>query len=158
MNDSLIRVYTDGGNRNTGNKLGQHVHEHDLSAWAYIIENEKTQLVSSGFKFGATNNAMELMAVGSAFRKITNTKELKGQKIELISDSHYVLDPMEKGWLDKWMKTKKERPNLAMWQTLYPMYLELKPYLIFHWVKGHKNTIGNLHVDELLNQEMDKHK
>nr|WP_243462070.1 hypothetical protein [Oenococcus oeni] len=65
---------------------------------------------------------------------------------------------MEKGWLEKWMKTKKERPNFTMWQTLYPMYLELKPYLIFHWVKGHKNTVGNLRVDELLNQEMDKHK
>lgn len=108
-----IVIYTDGGNRNTGNKLGQHVNAKDLSAWAYVIDDGSKQISASGFQLGATNNAMELTAVGSAFRKILSNSDLQRRPITLVSDSHYVLDPMTKGWLHNWMKTKKRASKPA---------------------------------------------
>lgn len=158
MVESKIKVYTDGGNRNRGNKAGQHVKSDDLSAWAYLIVYDGKEIKDSGFALGATNNAMELTAVGKAFRKITSQTELANRQIELISDSHYVLDPMSKGWLENWIKSGKERPNWKMWQTLYPMYSELKDHLTLKWVKGHDKTKGNLRVDEMLNHQMDINK
>ncbi|EHN59270.1 ribonuclease H family protein [Oenococcus kitaharae] len=157
MNDLQITVYTDGGNRNTGNKLGQHVKNNDLSAWAYLIKYQDQELTASGFQLGATNNAMELTAILEAFKDILSSQKLDDKPILLISDSHYVLDPMSKGWLNNWIKSGQDRPNINLWRALYPLYIKLKPRLTLKWVKGHQNTSGNIRVDDMLNSEMDRH-
>lgn len=40
-----IRLYSDGGSRNHGNKLGQHVKEDDKAAWAYLIIRDRKSVV-----------------------------------------------------------------------------------------------------------------
>ena len=136
MNNLRIFVYTDGGNRNTGNKLGQHVKKEDLSAWAYLIlYGNNKKIKDSGFEFGATNNAMELTAVYFALKKILSIKKFSNKPITLVSDSHYVIDPLEKKWIEHWIQTKKNRPNLKTWKALYPIYKKLDKNLSFRWVK-----------------------
>ena len=126
-----ILVYTDGGSRNHGNKLGQHVKANDKAAWAYFI---LTKLLELG---------------------------LQDQPITAILDSHYVLDPIMKGWLTNWQRrgwlTASGKPvaNQKLWEevlTLLPQF----PNLHFDWTKGHATNAGNNRVDELLNKTMDQ--
>lgn len=156
--NNIINIYADGGNRNTGVQKGNHVNPDDLSAWAFLIENENTDanISSSGFVLGATNNAMEITAVAYAFKYILENIDWHDSKINLILDSKYVLDSLQKGWLDGWIKKNDvNRPNFDIWQSLYPMFEELRNNIEYQWVKGHDSNPGNLFVDDLLNKTMD---
>lgn len=156
-------IYADGGNRNTGNVKGGHVRASDLSAWAYLMEGNfsngaRGEIIrrDAGIVMGATNNAMEITAVGKAFRQLTTNPALKDQSFDLVLDSRYVLDAFEKGWLKNWIaRNDTSKANFELWTALYPMYIELEPRMTLHWVKGHDKTWGNLQVDELLNRAMD---
>ncbi|MDR0899557.1 MAG: ribonuclease HI [Lactobacillaceae bacterium] len=155
MNKTL-KIYSDGGNRNTGVQKGGHVNANDLSAWAYLIEFEGQQFSDSGFEYGQTNNAMEVTALLEAFRRVGRVDN--DVKVELILDSKYVLDSLEKGWAENWiLKNDTKRPNFNLWKQLVPIYVSMKSQIDFIWVKGHASTPGNLFVDELLNKEMDAH-
>ena len=62
----------------------------------------------SGADAQTTNNRMEMMAVIVALEALK-----KGCEVELFSDSRYVVDAIEKGWVIRWkqngwMRNKKE--------------------------------------------------
>jgi len=88
----MIRIYTDGaaqGNPGPGGygtimKYGQHEKE-----------------FSAGFRL-TTNNRMELMAVIVGLEAIKKD----GLPITIYSDSKYVVDSVEKGWIWGWEKKK----------------------------------------------------
>ena len=66
--------------------------------------------LSEGFRL-TTNNRMELLAVIRALQEIKTTE----YPVEVYSDSKYVVDAIEKGWLWSWQKKgfkdkKKSRP------------------------------------------------
>lgn len=159
-NRPTIMLYTDGGSRNHGNKLGQHVRNDDKAAWAYLIERQGQQYTDTAGEFGATNNKMELTALLTALRTI-QAHHWQDEVISATLDSHYVLDPITKGWLYGWQrrgwKTSTGKPvaNKELWQEM----LEVLPKfarLHFGWTKGHADNLGNNIVDELLNTTMDK--
>ena len=56
---------------------------------------------SQGFKF-TTNNRMELMAVIVALETI----KIKNSNVSISTDSKYVADAVEKGWVFDWVKKK----------------------------------------------------
>lgn len=157
----LIQVYTDGGNRNTGNIRGGHVKANDLSAWAYLmIMPDGQRYDGTAGEYGATNNKMELTALKFALTRLAELK-LQQRPILMTLDSHYVLDPITKNWLAGWQrrgwKKSDGQPvlNLELWQeisTLLPQFTDLT----MQWAKGHTNNEGNIYVDELLNQTMDQ--
>ncbi|MFC6314609.1 ribonuclease H family protein [Lapidilactobacillus achengensis] len=158
---NIIQVFTDGGSRNTGNKLGQHVKSDDLAAWAYlIILPDGQQFSGSAGETGATNNRMELLALINALEKL-QAENLQGNAIQITSDSHYVLDPIRKGWLNNWRQrdwrksTGKVIANLEAWQQIDHL-LTYFSQLNFQWAKGHATNSGNIFVDELLNKTMDE--
>jgi len=159
MNKEVI-VYTDGGSRNTGNFKGGSVKKDDKAAWAYAIEYNGNRYVGSAGVYGATNNQMEITAVLEALRELYRMKLTK-EKITLISDSKYVLDSINKGWLKNWAKNgwknsaKKDVKNQELWQAILKA-LPYFPNIQFEWTKGHADNTGNNYVDELLNQTMDK--
>src|SRR5699024_7506355 len=99
-----IQVYTDGGSRNTGNVRGGHVRQDDFAAWAYLIVLPTGQQLSdtAGEK-GATNNKMELTAFAAALTKLIALGQQKA-KIQLTSDSRYILDAIQKNWLAGWQR------------------------------------------------------
>lgn len=103
--------------------------------------------MSGGFSL-TTNNRMELLAV------IKGLEALKEPcKVLLYSDSKYVVDAIEKGWVAKWkkngwMRNSKERAsNVDLWERLLPL-LE-KHQVSFIWVKGHADNPENERCDAL---------
>jgi ribonuclease HI len=130
----MIRIYTDGaaqGNPGPGGygtilKYGEHEKE-----------------LSQGYRL-TTNNRMELLAVIAGLEAITKT----GVPITIISDSKYVVDAVEKGWLWNWEKKGfKDKANVDLWKRFIPLHKKLKPK--FHWVKGHAGHLENERCDQL---------
>lgn len=156
-----IRVYTDGGNRNTGNVRGGHVKNDDLSAWAYLIVLPDGQRYDgTAGEYGATNNKMELTALKSALARLQELN-LQQEPILMTLDSHYVLDPIMKNWLAGWQRHSWKKSNgesvlnLELWQqisALLPNFTQLT----MQWAKGHATNEGNIYVDGLLNKTMDQ--
>jgi ribonuclease HI len=131
----MIKIYTDGaaqGNPGPGGygtilKYGKHEKE-----------------LSEGFRL-TTNNRMELLAV------IVGLEEIKkeGLPITIYSDSKYVVDSVEKGWIWNWQKkpdfAKKANPDL--WQRYILLHLKFKPKFV--WIKGHAGHPENERCDQL---------
>ena len=96
-----------------------------------------------GFRH-TTNNRMELLAV------IVGLEKLKAPKtnVLVVSDSKYVVDSVEKGWVFGWEKkyfTDKKNPDLRMrFLKIYRQH-QVK----FKWIKGHNNHPQNERCDEL---------
>lgn len=99
--------------------------------------------LSEGFK-ETTNNRMELLAVIAGLEALTSNSH----PVAIYSDSKYVVDAINKGWLSKWVKTGfKKKKNIDLWQRFLP--LQKKYDLSFHWIKGHAGHPENERCDEL---------
>ncbi len=99
--------------------------------------------LSEGF-IETTNNRMELLAVIAGLEALTTNNH----PVAIYSDSKYVVDAINKGWLSKWVKTGfKKKKNIDLWQRFLP--LQKKFNLSFHWVKGHAGHPENERCDEL---------
>ena len=93
---------------------------------------------------------MELMAVVVALQSLTK----EGLDIIIYTDSAYVVNSVEKGWLFGWVKTGfKGKKNADLWQQYLPYHK--KHRIKFQWVKGHANNPGNNRCDELATQAAD---
>lgn len=96
-----------------------------------------------GFRH-TTNNRMELLAVivGLEKLKAPNTSVL------VVSDSKYVVDSVEKGWVFGWEKKYfKDKKNPDLWMRFLKIYRQHK--VKFMWVKGHNSHPQNERCDEL---------
>lgn len=154
-NNNSYYIFTDGGCRNTGNKLNSHVKDTDLSAWAIaIFDGTNTDVLLSTSKAyrGYTNNQMELAAMIKALQSAKTTNK----HCVIVSDSKYVLDGITNwmySWHDKnWPSTVKNR---NAWKQIYDLVQLLADRIEFIWVKGHLTSNENILVDKLLNQAMD---
>ena len=140
-----VTIYTDGacsGNPGPG-------------GWGAILEWQGHEKELSGGEASTTNNRMELTAVLTA---LTLLKE--PCTVELFSDSKYVVDAIEKGWLYGWQKKgwikadKKPVLNVDLWQQLLPLLARHDVRL--HWVKGHAENEKNNRCDQLAVAESKK--
>ncbi|MCI8844148.1 MAG: ribonuclease HI [Oscillospiraceae bacterium] len=140
-----ITIYTDGacsGNPGPG-------------GWAAILEYNGREKELSGGEAHTTNNRMELTAV------IESLKALKEDcEVDLYSDSKYVIDALEKGWVYNWRRNnwvksdKKPALNSDLWEALLGEMARHKVKL--HWVKGHASNPKNNRCDELAVAESKK--
>jgi ribonuclease HI len=130
----VIRIYTDGaaqGNPGPGGygtimKYGHHEKE-----------------LSEGFRL-TTNNRMELMAVIIGLEAIKKP----GIPVTIYSDSKYVVDSVEKGWIWDWEKKNfAKKANSDLWKRYIPLHTKLKPKFV--WVKGHAGHAENERCDQL---------
>lgn len=91
-----------------------------------------------------TNNRMELLAVIVGLESLTTTE----YPVIIYSDSKYVVDAINKGWLASWQKKGfKKKKNVDLWQRFLP--LQKKFELKFQWVKGHAGHPENERCDQL---------
>lgn len=130
-----ITIYTDGAARGNPGPGG---------FGAILIWGEKVKEISEAYRF-TTNNRMELMAVIKAIEKL-KTKKLP---IVIYTDSKYVVESVEKKWLDNWIRNnfKGGKKNKDLWLAYHALS---KQYTIrFHWVKGHASNPYNNRCDEL---------
>ena len=123
--------------------------------WGAILEYGPHVRELSGGEAQTTNNRMELTAVIVALEKLKEPCV-----VELYSDSKYVLDSLEKGWVYNWEKNnwvkkdKKPALNADLWQQLL---VQIRRHTVhFHWVKGHADNPKNNRCDQLAVAESKK--
>ena len=109
----------------------------------------------SGGKKETTNNIMEITAV------IEGLKKLKRPcNVEIYSDSAYVVNAFNNGWIYSWIKnnwkTSSKEPvkNKELWQELYDLTRIHK--VTFMKVKGHSDNEFNNRCDELARSEIEQ--
>ena len=103
--------------------------------------------LSRGFR-RTTNNRMEILAVIEALKALKEPCE-----IDFYSDSRYVVNAIEQGWLAKWVRMnwrkadKSKVLNQDLWEALLKEMVQHKIH--FHWVKGHAENEHNNRCDAL---------
>lgn len=98
---------------------------------------------SEGYK-KTTNNRMELLAIIVALESM-KTNEVS---ITVFSDSKYVVDAIEKKWLQGWDKKQfKKTKNPDLWKRFLKIYNPENTR--FEWVKGHNEHPQNERCDFL---------
>lgn len=136
---SLV-IYTDGASRGNPGPGG---------FGAILVWGEKIKEISGGYRL-TTNNRMELLAVVKALEALTR----EGLTIRIFSDSKYVVDSVEKGWVFGWAKKNfKDKKNEDLWRQF--LALNRKHKIKFVWVKGHADNVFNNRCDELATQAAD---
>lgn len=87
---------------------------------------------------------MELMAVIAGLEAL----KITGSKVVIYTDSKYVADSVEKGWVFQWeSKDFKKKKNSDLWIRFLKIYRRHK--VRFVWIKGHSNNTENEICDRL---------
>ncbi len=99
--------------------------------------------LSGGFR-KTTNNRMELLALIKGLEALKNPDS----QVIVYSDSKYVVEAIEKGWVWNWEKKNfAKKANADLWKRLIPLYRRHRVEL--RWVKGHAGIPENERCDEL---------
>lgn len=129
-----VNIYTDGAARGNPGPGGYGV---VLESGGYRKE------LSEGFR-NTTNNRMELLAVIEAMKVLRK----RNIEVQVYSDSKYVVDAINKGWLFNWEKKNfVGKKNIDLWFEFLKYYRIVKPKL--NWIKGHNNHPQNERCDQL---------
>lgn len=134
----MITIYTDGAAKGNPGPGG-----YGVVMLAKVNGKPYRKELSEGFA-NTTNNRMELLAV------IVGLETLKkaGTSVTIYSDSKYVVDAVEKGWLWNWEKKNfKDKKNVDLWKRFIPLFKKHK--VKFVWVKGHAGLKENERCDQL---------
>jgi ribonuclease HI len=128
-------VYTDGSARGNPGRGGYGI---------VMIWGEKIKEISAGYKH-TTNNRMELLAVIIALQNITK----KNISITIFTDSQYVVNSIEKKWLNNWIKNdfKGGKKNKDLWLQYHHLAKDFTVKM--KWVKGHADNEFNNRCDIL---------
>ena len=140
-----VALYTDGacsGNPGAG-------------GYCAILIYKGIEKVVCGSERETTNNRMELLAV------INGLKALKEKcAVKIYSDSQYVVDAFNKGWLTEWVSKnwrtagKSDVKNVDLWQEL--LSLTENHVVKFIKVKGHADNEYNNRCDKIAVSEYKK--
>lgn len=133
-----LDIYTDGACSGNPGKGG----------WGAVLVYKGAEKEISGAEKQTTNNRMELTAVIKALQLLKEPCE-----VNLTTDSKYVCDAVNKGWVYGWKKKgwiksdKKPALNADLWEELLE---QLKIHdVTFNWVKGHNGHPYNERCDKL---------
>ncbi len=136
-----VTIYTDGacsGNPGPG-------------GWAAILSYKDIEKEIYGFEENTTNNRMELMAPIKALEALKEPC-----CVHINTDSAYVYNAFQKGWIDKWQannwQTASKEP--VQNQDLWKMLIKLSNIHEITWikVKGHSDNEKNNRCDQLAKQ------
>lgn len=131
---SQLIIYTDGAARGNPGPGGYGAVLH----WGNTVKE-----IAQGYRH-TTNNRMELMAVIAALQLLKRD----GLDITIYSDSAYVVNTVEKGWLFNWARNGyKGKKNADLWALFLTLYK--KHRIKFVWVKGHADNKWNNRCDIL---------
>jgi ribonuclease HI len=108
-----------------------------------MISGAHRKEISGGFRL-TTNNRMELLAV------ITGLEALMTDRcqVTVYTDSRYVADAVEKGWLFAWEKKDfRSKKNPDLWERFLQVYRKHQVRMV--WIKGHASIPENERCDML---------
>ncbi|QYA24798.1 ribonuclease HI [Gramella sp. MT6] len=136
MHTPEVHIYTDGAARGNPGPGGFGI----VMEW---VGKPYKKEFAQGFKL-TTNNRMELMAVIVAISKLKNP----GTQATVFTDSKYVADAVNKGWVFGWEKKNfVNRKNSDLWKAFLKVYRRHK--VKFQWIKGHNDHPQNERCDAL---------
>ena len=133
-----VDIYTDGACRGNPGPGGY---------GAILVYGTKEKEMSGGEPM-TTNNRMELMAAIVAMEALREPCE-----ITLTSDSKYLTDAINKGWLESWKKNgwkkadKSPVLNVELWERIDRQLAIHR--VTFVWVHGHRGHVYNERCDVL---------
>jgi len=133
-----IRIFTDGACSGNPGPGGYGV---------VLVSGVHRKELAKGFR-KTTNNRMELLAVIDGLKSLKNRR-----RVEIWSDSKYVVEAIEKGWARKWRDNgwrkadKKPALNPDLWQELLEL-LDMHQ-VKFLWLRGHDGHPENERADQL---------
>ncbi len=139
--ESKVIIYTDGSSRGNPGPGGYGV---------ILMFGPHKKELSQGFRH-TTNNRMELMAVITGLKALTK----KSIPVVIYSDSQYVVNAIQKGWLKTWLKTnfKGGKKNSDLWKLYHEVANGFNIEMV--WVKGHAENKYNNRCDELATMAAD---
>lgn len=129
-----VIAYTDGASRGNPGPGGY---------GAVLMSGPNRKELSEGF-VKTTNNRMELLSV----IRVLEILKHDGTEVQIYSDSKYVVDAVEKGWVFGWAKKNyAKKANADLWKRFLAAYRRHKVKL--NWVKGHAGIPENERCDFL---------
>ncbi len=130
----MIRIFTDGAAQGNPGPGG----------YGVIMRFQQAEKeLSQGYRL-TTNNRMELLAVIAGLEAIKKT----GIPVTIVSDSKYVVDSVEKGWIWGWEKKNfAKKANADLWRRYIPLHRKYNPK--FNWIRGHNGHPENERCDQL---------
>lgn len=139
-----VTIYTDGacsGNPGPG-------------GWGAILQYKGISRELSGGEAMTTNNRMELLGVIQALSALKEPCT-----VDLFTDSQYIVNAINKGWLKSWKAKGWKRKDGALknpdlWKEIDRLFGIHN--VTMHWVKGHADNVFNNRCDELAVAERDK--
>lgn len=146
-----VIIYSDGSAR--GNPDGP-------GGYGAVIQytDSKGQLhekeLSEGFN-PTSNNRMELLGAITALEALNRPCE-----VDLYSDSSYLINAFEKGWLKSWQRngwktaSKARVKNQDLWKRM--LEASSRHQITWHWVKGHAGQEMNERCDRLATTAADQ--
>jgi ribonuclease HI len=136
-------MYTDGASRGNPGPGGY---------GTILMYKDLRKEFAQGFRL-TTNNRMELMAVIIGLKAIKN----KEMPVCIYSDSQYVVNAIEKGWLKNWIRTdfKGGKKNKDLWKAYHALAAGMNIKMV--WVRGHSDNVFNNRCDELATTAADSH-
>ena len=136
MQNPKVHIYTDGAARGNPGPGGYGI----VMEW---VGKPYRKEFSYGYKL-TTNNRMELLAVIVALKQLKNP----GTPVKVFTDSKYVADAVNKGWVFGWEKKGfANRKNSDLWIEFLKEYR--KHQVQFQWIKGHNDHPQNERCDAL---------
>ena len=145
-----VRIYTDGAARgNPDGPGGYAVVLHYIDQKGVLHE----RTLSGGYA-RTTNNRMELMAAIAGLEALNRPCQ-----VELYSDSKYLTDAFNQGWIHNWVRNDWKRgksgpvKNIDLWKRL--LEAKSRHQVSFIWVKGHAGHPQNERCDQLATRAAD---
>lgn len=148
----IVKIYTDGacsGNPGPG-------------GWAVVVNLDKECKRYFGSEASTTNNRMELTAVLKCLEKILKNMD-SNVSFEVYSDSAYVVNTINSGWLEGWQKggwyTKQKEPvkNRDLWEQVLSCLQQLQEAgqkVTLIKIKGHAGNTFNELCDKLAKEAL----
>lgn len=146
LSGRVVEIYTDGacsGNPGPG-------------GWAAVLLYQDKVKEISGSEDETTNQRMELRAVVEGLKALN----VRNWQVKVYSDSAYIVNALEKGWLQKWSQNgwitsgKKPVANQDLWQELRRLTGQNRVKMIK--VAGHKGVKWNERCDALARRAIKK--
>ena len=140
-----LTAYTDGACSANGTSKAK-------AGWAFVLLDEDENLIAEGAGGvdNGTNNIGELTAI---IKAIEAAAELSPEKLEIFSDSAYVVNAITNKWFINWERngwlTSQNKPvkNKDLWLKLMKAMEEIE--IKFSKVKGHAGEEFNEIADKL---------
>ena len=131
--------------------------------WGVLISYNGTTRMVSGYEPMATNNKMELLAMANGLKLAVKLAKLgHADCIEAFSDSAYLINGINNGWVLKWAKngwkTKEDKDvkNKVEWMAILDI-INRNVRITFKKVKGHNKSAYNNMVDSLAKTAVQTH-